>query len=95
MEDVTSDFVYLRLHGDEELYASGYTEAALKEWASKIRSWAKGGVPTDTHCIGSPGAKAPQGRDVFVYFDNDVKIKAPFDAIALAHMLGLKERSVE
>ena len=29
MEDLTSDFVYVRLHGDEELYASGYTDAAL------------------------------------------------------------------
>src|SRR4030095_14791339 len=27
IEDVTSDFVYVRLHGDEELYVSGYTEA--------------------------------------------------------------------
>lgn len=93
LEDVTGDFVYLRLHGDKELYASGYTEAALKEWARKIRVWAKGGIPGKTHCAGSPGGKAPHGRDVFVYFDNDVKVKAPFDAIALAHRLGLKERS--
>ncbi len=39
LEDVTSDFIYVRLHGDEELYVSGYTERALREWARKIRSW--------------------------------------------------------
>ncbi|MBP0651216.1 DUF72 domain-containing protein, partial [Mycobacterium tuberculosis] len=27
--DLTADFVYVRLHGSEELYASGYDEAAL------------------------------------------------------------------
>lgn len=41
IEDVTSDFVYVRLHGDKELYVSGYTEAALDEWAHKIRGWAR------------------------------------------------------
>ena len=28
-----ADFVYVRLHGDEELYASGYTAEALDRWA--------------------------------------------------------------
>ena len=37
LEDVTSDFIYIRLHGDEELYVSGYSETALAEWARKIR----------------------------------------------------------
>ena len=27
-EDVTSDFVYVRLHGDKEIYVSGYTDTA-------------------------------------------------------------------
>jgi uncharacterized protein YecE (DUF72 family) len=27
------------------------------------------------------------GRDVYVYFDNDAKVHAPFDAIALARRL--------
>jgi len=30
------------------------------------------------------------GRDVYVYFDNDVKVKAPFDALNLMHRLGLE-----
>ena len=44
VEQVTSDFMYLRLHGDQELYASGYSDAALDEWASKCRGWLADGL---------------------------------------------------
>src|SRR5581483_2847574 len=47
MEDVTADFMYLRLHGDKELYASGYTAAALERWAERIRRWQRNG---DVYC---------------------------------------------
>ncbi|MCW2800517.1 MAG: hypothetical protein JWQ70_1989, partial [Aeromicrobium sp.] len=33
IREVTTDFVYVRLHGDTELYASGYSATALDEWA--------------------------------------------------------------
>ncbi|HYC69812.1 MAG TPA: DUF72 domain-containing protein [Opitutaceae bacterium] len=88
LEDVTADFVYARLHGDAELYVSGYTDAALREWARKIRAWARGGDPRGARRIGPPAARRARGRDVFVYFDNDVKVRAPFDAMMLAHFLG-------
>ncbi len=39
VEAATSDFVYARLHGDKELYASGYTDEALDEWARKLERW--------------------------------------------------------
>ena len=39
LRDVTADFVYVRLHGDEELYVSGYTPEALDRWAGDIRAW--------------------------------------------------------
>jgi uncharacterized protein YecE (DUF72 family) len=68
LEGVTSDFVYVRLHGDVELYTSGYSDEALDKWAEKVRRWHEHG-------------------DVFVYFDNDIKVKAPGDAIALAERL--------
>jgi uncharacterized protein YecE (DUF72 family) len=42
-EEVTADFVYVRLHGSQELYASGYTDAELDEWAGKIDAWRRGG----------------------------------------------------
>lgn len=69
-QDQTSDFAYARLHGDVELYVSGYSAAALDVWAERVRAWS-----------------GEQGRDVFVYFDNDVKVRAPFDAMALARRL--------
>nr|MCW2727244.1 hypothetical protein [Aeromicrobium sp.] len=69
IREVTADFAYVRLHGDEELYTSGYSERALDEWAALLRGWAE------------------QGHDVYAYFDNDVKVHAPFDAIALTRRL--------
>jgi len=44
VEEVTSDFMYVRLHGDKELYASGYTGEALDEWAAKCRRWQADGL---------------------------------------------------
>jgi uncharacterized protein YecE (DUF72 family) len=90
LEDATSDFVYVRLHGDEELYASGYSENALRIWAQKVRAWARGGLPPQAKLAGRRTARRAGGRDVYVFFDNDAKVHAPFDAIALAHRLGLK-----
>lgn len=85
-EDVTSDFVYVRLHGAAELYVSGYLEEELDAWARRVRAWHGGRCPAGT-CWGRPGRAARRGRDVFVYFDNDAKVQAPFDAIALAQRL--------
>jgi len=89
-EDVTADFLYLRLHGETELYASGYTEEALDRWASRIRAWAGGGEPADARRIANVGAESLATRDVFCYFDNDVKARAPFDARRLMERLGIK-----
>jgi uncharacterized protein YecE (DUF72 family) len=63
--EVTADPVYVRLHGDVELYTSGYSEQALDEWAARCRTWLEAGL------------------DVHVYFDNDVKVHAPYDAMNL------------
>ena len=86
--DVTSDFVYCRLHGSEELYASGYDDAALRDWARRVRAWSEGREPRDAERIGSVAPRQP--RDVFVYFDNDRKVRAPHDAAALADLLELR-----
>lgn len=69
-EEQTADFAYARLHGDEELYTSGYTPAALRVWAGRVRAWTR------------------DERDAFVYFDNDRKVRAPFDAMSLSSLLG-------
>ncbi|GGC17453.1 DUF72 domain-containing protein [Pseudoduganella buxea] len=88
-EDVTADFMYLRLHGEKELYASGYTDAALDRWADKIRAWSTGGQPADAKLISSAAAPKRASRDIFCYFDNDIKVHAPFDARALLARLEL------
>lgn len=87
MDDVTADFVYARLHGDAELYVSGYTDAALEMWAAKCRAWAAGEDAPDARLAGPP-AKRAKGRDVYAYFDNDAKVRSPFDAGGLAARLG-------
>lgn len=89
IEDTTSDFVYVRLHGDAELYVRGYTAPALDFWARKVRAWAAGRTPAGARLIAPRPKPQPQGRDVFVYFDNDAKVHAPFDAISLARRLGI------
>jgi uncharacterized protein YecE (DUF72 family) len=68
-DDVTSDFVYVRLHGADELYVSGYTDAALDRWADRVAGWLS------------------QGLDTYVYFDNDAKVRAPYDAMGLIERL--------
>jgi uncharacterized protein YecE (DUF72 family) len=88
LHDVTADFVYIRLHGAEELYASGYTDVALDEWAMKIRAWSKGRDATKAPRVG-PAAPKRSCRDVHVYFDNDMKVQAPYDAMKLAEKLGV------
>ncbi|MGZ4698464.1 MAG: DUF72 domain-containing protein [Oryzihumus sp.] len=71
LEHVTSDLVYVRLHGDQELYTSGYSDAALDRWAGRCLAWA-------------------QEADVVVYFDNDAKGYAPWDALRLIELTGAR-----
>jgi len=78
LREVTADHVYVRLHGDAELYTSGYTDEALDEWAGVVDDWRTGRLCPD-------GA----GRDVYVYFDNDAKVRAPYDAMGLRRRLAV------
>ncbi len=65
IEEDTADFRYVRLHGHEELYASGYRDHELDAWATKISRW------------------SDAGQDVYIYCDNDAKVRAPYDAMGL------------
>lgn len=69
-EEITADFVYVRLHGSQKLYASQYTDEELALWAGRVRAW------------------EDDGRDVYVYFDNDAHGYAPADARRLAERVG-------
>ena len=70
VERRTTDFMYARLHGHTELYASGYAPASLDAWADRVRAW------------------LADGRDAYVYFDNDARGRAPWDAVGLLERLG-------
>jgi uncharacterized protein YecE (DUF72 family) len=78
--DVTSDFMYCRLHGSEQLYASGYDKKAIEQWAARVAAWARGTEPADAEKVIQDAKPKLSARDVFVYFDNDAKVRAPFDA---------------
>ncbi|WP_426399614.1 DUF72 domain-containing protein [Ralstonia sp. R-29] len=86
LEDVTSDFVYLRLHGADALYSGAYSDDALDHWAARIRQWASGSEPADAQRAGAP-TRQHIPRDVYCYFDNDKKVQAPFDAHRLLERL--------
>ena len=89
IEDVTADFMYLRLHGDKELYASGYDDDAIERWAGRIRAWSTGGEPDACRRVSSQPPPKRASRDVYCYFDNDIKVHAPYDAKRLIAALGL------
>jgi uncharacterized protein YecE (DUF72 family) len=88
LEDVTSDFVYARLHGDKKLYVSGYTGPALDRWRDRFIAWSQGTAPAPSAVIAATQSPCA-ARDVFCYFDNDVKVRAPRDARALTTKLRL------
>jgi uncharacterized protein YecE (DUF72 family) len=67
-EEITADFVYLRLHGPGNKYQGSYSDETLSEWSAKCRKWLK-------------------KKDVFVYFDNDEKGYAAFNAIKLKSLM--------
>ena len=81
-EDITSDFIYVRLHGDSMIYASGYSDGSLSFWSKRIKKWQMGKEADDRLTI-SEDTPTSDDRDVFVYFDNDAKVRAPADAQAL------------
>ena len=91
LQDVTADFVYLRLHGDRKLYASGYSDRALDRWARRIATWHRGAEPRDAEKVVAGRPPSRGARDIYCYFDNtDVKLRAPVDAQSLMRKLGLR-----
>ena len=70
-----------------ELYASGYSDEVLAQWAERIDAWRVGKEAPDATRFGAPAEPRRKGRDVFVYFDNDIKTHAPFDAMRLVELL--------
>ncbi|HLU07117.1 MAG TPA: DUF72 domain-containing protein [Woeseiaceae bacterium] len=85
MEDVTADFVYVRLHGDKKIYESGYSAEVLDVWARKIDAWRRGGEAAKVRKVSGKNPPRRKTREIFLYFDNDIKVHAPADAARLAN----------
>lgn len=89
MRDLTADFVYARLHGDKELYVNGYTSAALDAWANDFKKWKAGRQPADAERASDKAPRKFASRDLYIYFDNTTKVKAPVDARSLMRRLNV------
>ena len=72
--DAQADFAYLRLMRSQADVPTGYPPEAIAQWAQGVRAWTGGERP----------------RDVFVYFINGAKERAPAGAMALMAQLGLQ-----
>lgn len=101
-EELTAGFVYLRLHGAPETYASRYDDDGLDRWADRIRRWRSGEEPPDPARITDRKPPRRKTRDIYAYFDNDSRGHAPRDALRLAERVGMdpeppsgKERETE
>jgi uncharacterized protein YecE (DUF72 family) len=93
-EDVTAEFVYMRLHGSTELYNSRYTGEELDRWAECIRAWVRGSEPADARRISAEPPPKRASRDVYCYFDNTDKLHAPDNAIELMQRLGMAKAAL-
>lgn len=82
MEDLTADFIYARMHGQEAKYKKGYPDSELRWWAKRVESWTSGGHPKDALHICEEAPKSVK-RDAFIYFDTEEKSFAPFEAMKL------------
>jgi uncharacterized protein YecE (DUF72 family) len=80
--DVTGNFVYARLRCCESANPAGYTPAALDAWTRRAREWMHGDEPADLPRV-APVQRGSGERDVFVYFINGAKERAPAAAMAL------------
>lgn len=88
VEEATAGFVYVRLHGPDEPYASGYDDQSLRSWSERLEAWQAGDEPDDPVRISDLEPPARKERDVYVYFDNDVGGHAPRDGTRLREIFG-------
>jgi uncharacterized protein YecE (DUF72 family) len=87
--NLTADFAYARLMNSDAKLKNGYAPKALETWAGHAKRWAGGGTPDGLPRVEDGGSDvAAQRRDVFVFFINGAKEKAPAAAGALISKLG-------
>jgi uncharacterized protein YecE (DUF72 family) len=86
-EEITSGFVYVRLHGPGAIYASRYATGQLQHWAAKLQAWREAREPEDSRRLTEQRPPRRRGFDVYVYFDNDQDGYAPLNARELKKLL--------
>ncbi len=86
--DLTGVIVYARLMSANQRFKSGYAPKALDSWADCCREWAEGRNPLPADAVGerNEGSDRPP-KDVFVYFINGAKERAPAAALGLLQRL--------
>ncbi len=86
LADLTSDLVYLRLQDAQAEIETGYSAKSLDKWAALARLWARGDEPEELPLV-APKTHKLASRDVFVYFINGAKERAPAAAEAMIRRL--------
>jgi uncharacterized protein YecE (DUF72 family) len=84
--DVSADFVYARLRRCQSKEPTGYPKREIGEWARRATEWASGSLPDDLAYIEDLKSTTIR-RDVFVFFINGAKERAPAAARALISAL--------
>ena len=84
--DITGNFVYARLRRSVASLENGYEPAELKRWAHRASTWAGGGEPDDLPRV-APTTAPTIAREVFIYFINGAKERAPAAARELLSLL--------
>jgi uncharacterized protein YecE (DUF72 family) len=85
--DLTSTFVYARLRRSTSSVKTGYALDALKRWARRADSWARGRAPRDLPRMAPKAGTPALPRDVFIYFINGAKERAPAAAQRLLALI--------
>ncbi len=94
--DLSAPFVYVRLQSADEGLENGYAPKALDQWRERAHLWATGHKPTDLPMLSNDNSPQHAGKngggpDVFLYFINGFKPKAPAAARALLAKLAQDE----
>lgn len=89
--DLTGDFVYARLREAVASETTGYPPREIARWADRAQAWAAGKAPDDLSLISPASSSSGRSRDVFVYFINGAKERAP--AAAMTLLATLNERN--
>lgn len=90
---MTANLLCLRLHGARQLYAAGYSDDQIDDWAARIRAWASGDE-ADLPCLSPQPAPLLTKRNVFCFFDNTMKVYAPENALRLSGALGVDPKTL-